>query len=450
MSRAPLSTAVLHPVKRGDSPLERVLDYWNDPVWTKDQQAWVTNMIDFADNAQPIHDSAHSQRFTNTSDHNYTTRTRLLWKQTLHPISTNTEQVAVPKPTHSTPQTMLPESPKPASVYTYSIFSVQGENPEAKEPMGSQDHRPPVSAAQGQLKSNHHLERPTCTICGEQRSAKYEHSCLQNLVKAGLITSSPALDLKMSHSREPLKSVHENGSKGNEAITPRDTSHTTETDIITEFTDMEWQLCEIPSELHQTQGELPQPIQIIMDEFWQESLAIQASARSLQEQYSKQRIREAELQASASIPFGQAESAHQGALGSLAPISSPTSSDIPKTPVESPTTNETKHKRLSNHAKPLISCFKSKFWKGKQPLRPGVANVDDFKECASCFDEIPSTSSICLSCQHSYCKTCFAQLVTAAMQTESFWPPRCCMIDIPRSTILMSVEYHYIHCCSIY
>lgn len=58
------------------------------------------------------------------------------------------------------------------------------------------------------------------------------------------------------------------------------------------------------------------------------------------------------------------------------------------------------------------------------------------KERASCFDTVLSTSIIDLSCRHSYFRGCFTQLIEAAMKTESFWPPKYCLQEIPRSTIL--------------
>ena len=57
------------------------------------------------------------------------------------------------------------------------------------------------------------------------------------------------------------------------------------------------------------------------------------------------------------------------------------------------------------------------------------------KECASCFDDVPVTKVVSLACQHSYCPECFAQLITTAMQHENFWPPKCCLQEIPQNTI---------------
>ena len=56
-------------------------------------------------------------------------------------------------------------------------------------------------------------------------------------------------------------------------------------------------------------------------------------------------------------------------------------------------------------------------------------------ECSSCFDEIPTKKAVHLACQHDYCETCLLGLVTTATRTETLWPPRCCLIELPREMI---------------
>ena len=443
MTRAPLSTAVLSPVKRIEWPLERALDYWNDPIWTEDQQAWVMNMIQFADGVQSVHDSSPQHPVITTDN---ITTSRLLWEQTSYPIDSNTERVTFSTADHLISQEGDSTTPF-VSTTPCSPFGIRRERPGVEKCMSSQDQQPLVSALGERRGCKTNPGGPTCTICGRQRS-KCEHAALQNLMKAGLIISSPNLNLGISY--KPEKS-----SDSNNTATLLNTSQATETTSMADLTDMQWQLCEIPSELHQTEDNLPQLIKSIVEEFWQESLAIQASARGLKEQ---DEVRKTELQASASTTRGQIENA-QGDSKSLDRSSSPnspsnpksllkplelspsaTSASISKQLVESPTTDAAKHKQSSSHVSPFLNCLISKFRKGKQALRPGVADVDEFKECASCFDEILSTSSIHLSCQHDYCKACFADLITTAMQTENLWPPRCCMIDVPRPMILIHLS----------
>ena len=66
------------------------------------------------------------------------------------------------------------------------------------------------------------------------------------------------------------------------------------------------------------------------------------------------------------------------------------------------------------------------------------------KECASCFDDVALSVAISLGCQHFYCSGCFSQLIRTAMQNENFWPPKCCLQDIPKKTLeknLTPLEY---------
>ena len=86
----------------------------------------------------------------------------------------------------------------------------------------------------------------------------------------------------------------------------------------------------------------------------------------------------------------------------------------------------------------------SKLLRGKEPKLKTVAIKSstsvtvveaEKKECASCFDDISSDDAIGLACQHSYCSPCFVQLVSTAMQHENFWPPKCCLQDIPKRII---------------
>ena len=57
-------------------------------------------------------------------------------------------------------------------------------------------------------------------------------------------------------------------------------------------------------------------------------------------------------------------------------------------------------------------------------------------ECTSCFDDIPNKKAVLLSCRHRYCSACFSQLVGTAVRTETTFPPKCCLQEIPRKTML--------------
>lgn len=57
-------------------------------------------------------------------------------------------------------------------------------------------------------------------------------------------------------------------------------------------------------------------------------------------------------------------------------------------------------------------------------------------ECISCFDEFPVIDLTALDCSHTYCKTCLREVVLNAMKTESAFPPKCCLTEIPLKTAL--------------
>ena len=56
-------------------------------------------------------------------------------------------------------------------------------------------------------------------------------------------------------------------------------------------------------------------------------------------------------------------------------------------------------------------------------------------ECTSCFDEVPNKNAVTLPCCHKYCSGCFSQLVTTAIINEDTFPPKCCLQEIPRTTL---------------
>ena len=78
--------------------------------------------------------------------------------------------------------------------------------------------------------------------------------------------------------------------------------------------------------------------------------------------------------------------------------------------------------------------------KEKELGNPGHENSYT-NECTSCFDEISNKKAVTLSCRHSYCSTCFSQLINTAIRTESIFPPKCCLQEIPRNTILAHLPF---------
>ena len=56
-------------------------------------------------------------------------------------------------------------------------------------------------------------------------------------------------------------------------------------------------------------------------------------------------------------------------------------------------------------------------------------------ECVSCYDDIPKNKAIDLPCHHSYCQPCFSHLISTAIHSEDTFPPKCCLSEVPKSTI---------------
>lgn len=61
-------------------------------------------------------------------------------------------------------------------------------------------------------------------------------------------------------------------------------------------------------------------------------------------------------------------------------------------------------------------------------------------ECISCFDEFPKPDLIKLSCSHDYCRACLREVVLTAVATESAFPPKCCLTEIPLATLLSCLD----------
>ncbi|KAL7942234.1 hypothetical protein V8C42DRAFT_162163 [Trichoderma barbatum] len=67
-----------------------------------------------------------------------------------------------------------------------------------------------------------------------------------------------------------------------------------------------------------------------------------------------------------------------------------------------------------------------------------TADPNALVECVSCLDDVPMKDTVKVPC-HSYCHDCFIRLVTAAVQNEQQWPPKCCLNQIPFKTVLKSI-----------
>ena len=69
------------------------------------------------------------------------------------------------------------------------------------------------------------------------------------------------------------------------------------------------------------------------------------------------------------------------------------------------------------------------------PTPPLLRVEPTVSECVSCYDDIPKNKAIDLPCHHSYCQPCFSHLISTAIHSEDTFPPKCCLSEIPKSTI---------------
>ncbi|KAJ2985536.1 hypothetical protein NUW58_g5476 [Xylaria curta] len=60
-------------------------------------------------------------------------------------------------------------------------------------------------------------------------------------------------------------------------------------------------------------------------------------------------------------------------------------------------------------------------------------------ECVSCLDDFNPKDTVRAPC-HNYCVPCFRRLIASACQNEQHWPPKCCLNNIPDSTIITNVD----------
>lgn len=74
------------------------------------------------------------------------------------------------------------------------------------------------------------------------------------------------------------------------------------------------------------------------------------------------------------------------------------------------------------------------------PVADGREPHSGDHECASCFEDFPAKQMFNLNCTHSYCMRCFTTLVTTAMQSESIFPPKCCLLPIPLKEVLSVLD----------
>lgn len=70
-----------------------------------------------------------------------------------------------------------------------------------------------------------------------------------------------------------------------------------------------------------------------------------------------------------------------------------------------------------------------------EPTPPLLKVEPTVTECISCFDDIPDNKGVALPCHHSYCQPCFSHLISTAIHSEDTFPPKCCLSEVPKTTI---------------
>ncbi|KAI0533348.1 hypothetical protein GGR58DRAFT_122424 [Xylaria digitata] len=63
----------------------------------------------------------------------------------------------------------------------------------------------------------------------------------------------------------------------------------------------------------------------------------------------------------------------------------------------------------------------------------------EWVECVSCLEDFNVKRTVRAPC-HNYCVPCFRRLVVSACQNEQHWPPKCCLNNIPDTTIRRGVD----------
>ncbi|KAI1451275.1 hypothetical protein F4805DRAFT_471781 [Annulohypoxylon moriforme] len=113
---------------------------------------------------------------------------------------------------------------------------------------------------------------------------------------------------------------------------------------------------------------------------------------------------------------------------------------------ESSTTGATLHKRdiswgsIEQSTQAAKRKIVSEVLKRTTTNSSGDPSVNDTEvECVSCLDDFNPKEMVKAPC-HSYCKPCFLRLISTACQNEQQWPPKCCLNNIPKKTIIININ----------
>lgn len=235
--------------------------------------------------------------------------------------------------------------------------------------------------------------------------------------------------------------------------------------------DWHWQDSEIPSELEWVDVDAPDELRNIIQESYDEHRALRASKHSttqaivVRTTITQSRtsgadgIRIIGSQSSASASIRRANSSGEESIGGSMGIESTTSlgslgsggsdSSLLKPPTIYSQTAYTRSdedlsaptgSRDAFRKRPFRDRGFFKYLASRKGKEKALGCTDDdnsnTSECTGCFEDISNRKTALLSCRHRYCSGCFSQLVGIAVRTESTFPPKCCLQEIPRKTML--------------
>ena len=77
--------------------------------------------------------------------------------------------------------------------------------------------------------------------------------------------------------------------------------------------------------------------------------------------------------------------------------------------------------------------------KGKEPEQ-GTREFAILGECTGCFEDIDLKEVAVLPCRHSYCSNCFNHFIKTSLSSETTFPPKCCLQEVPRRILAAHLD----------
>ena len=233
--------------------------------------------------------------------------------------------------------------------------------------------------------------------------------------------------------------------------------------------DTPWQEYDIPQELESVSYDVREEVRHIIQESLDEHRAMRASRLHAQAIIVRTTVTQTSIsngkekgptvaKSSAMVSHRRRKSSLSSGDSANSPAPSDTSSDFLHPPpnvsgqLGAMSSQESLFSDLSSgHVTPLTGKDKRSKRDGFLWLFPGrktrgavspARSHEELKnsECTSCLDDAPDQNAVTLPCCHRYCSACFSQLVTTAITNEETFPPKCCLQEIPRSTLRLHLS----------